>query len=160
MEIDPRSAAATRQHMGQGSTFALTPALTNLTQIHMATPQDSLGDHRLGRGLNWTVRTAHPTAGLHRSSGSVLEAAVRAISGVNRASINAKQGRVFVACDGSRATVGDLLETVWGAGYFDGQPRRKARTETGNIALEFRRRTRIIDINTPKGMKRNVGAGT
>ena len=63
------------------------------------------------------VRIALPVRGLHKSGGPALERVIRAVPGVSKATVNVKEGRLFVEYDPSRANVADLLDAVRGAGF-------------------------------------------
>jgi P-type Cu+ transporter len=63
------------------------------------------------------ARIALPIADLRRSGAPALQQSMAAVPGVSGATVNVKDGRVFVDYDPSRATVADLLAAVRGAGF-------------------------------------------
>ncbi len=123
MEIEPQSAAATRQYKGQTLYFCSDNCVKKFDaapeQYAQAIPSATTG---IADGATGPVRIALPVAGLKGSGGPALERAIVAVPGVSKATVNVKEGRVFVAYDPARAKDSDLLEAVRGAGFTpDGQ---------------------------------------
>jgi Cu+-exporting ATPase len=126
MEIEPKSAFATRQHMGRTFYLCSQSCLEKFDadphRYAAVVPSATTG---IADGANEFVRIALPVGGLKKSGGPALEGALRALSGVGKATANAKDGRVFVEYDPARVTVTDLLDAVRGAGFTaDGQTMR------------------------------------
>ena len=117
MEIEPEAAFATRQYKGQTVYFCS----ANCVQQFEADPAHYAAPASATTGIpahsSGPSRIALPIAGLHKSGGPALERAIRAVPGVSKASVNVKEGRVFVNYDPTRANVADLLEAVRGAGF-------------------------------------------
>jgi len=118
MEIDAKTAFATRQYQGQTlylcsencvKQFDADPAR------YVAPPSATTGVSASGTG---PVRIALPVGGLHKSGGPALARALTAVPGVSQANVNVKAGRVFVDYDPARANVADLLDAVRGAGLL------------------------------------------
>ena len=118
MEIDPKNAFATRQHMGQTYYFCSQSCVEKFDadshRYASAVPSATTG---IAADASGPVRIALPVGRLQKSGGPALEGALRALSGVSKATANAKEGRVFVEYDPSRVTVTDLLDAVRGAGF-------------------------------------------
>ena len=125
MEVEPRSAAATRQHKGQTLYFCSDNCVKKFDaapeQYAPAVPSATTG---IADGTTGPVRIALPVSGLTRG-GPALERAIAAVPGVSKATVNVKEGRVFVDYDPARAKVSDLLDAMRGAGFSpDGQTLR------------------------------------
>lgn len=118
MEIESQSAFATRQHMGRTFYFCSQSCLNQFDadphRYASAVPSATTG---IAEDASGTVRIALPVGGLKKSGGPALEGALRTLSGVSKATVNTKEGRVFVEYDPSSATVADLLDAVRGAGF-------------------------------------------
>lgn len=126
MEIESEGAFATRQHMGRAFYFCSQSCLETFDadphRYASAVPSATTGVAADTRGK---VRIALPVSGLQKSGGPALERALLAVSGVSKATVNVKEGRVLVEYDPSSATVADLLDAVRGAGFnVDGQTMR------------------------------------
>ncbi|HEY4688574.1 MAG TPA: heavy metal translocating P-type ATPase [Anaerolineae bacterium] len=126
MEVEPQSAAATRQYKGQTLCFCSDNCVKKFDaapeQYAPAIPSATTG---IADGATGPLRIALPVAGLKRSGGPALERAIAAVPGVSKATVNVKEGRVFVDYDPARAKVSDLLDAVHGAGFAsDGQALR------------------------------------
>ncbi len=126
MEIDSKTAFATRQHMGQVFYFCSQSCVEKFDadphRYASAVPSATTG---IAADASGPVRIALPIGGLKKSGGPALEGALRAVSGVSKAIANAKEGRVFVDYDPALVTVADLLDAVRGAGFTaDGQTMR------------------------------------
>src|SRR3990170_2562372 len=121
MEIDPKNAFATRQHMRRTFYFCSGSCVEKFYadphRYASAVPSATTG---IAADSSGPVRIVVPVGGLRKSGGPSLEGALRALSGVSRATANAKEGRVFVEYDPSRVTVADLLDVVRGAGFMPG----------------------------------------
>ncbi|MBI1794156.1 MAG: heavy metal translocating P-type ATPase [Chloroflexi bacterium] len=126
MEINPKSAFATRQHMGR--TFYLCSqscAEKFDADPHRYASVVSSATTGIASDASGPVRIALPVGGLKKSGGPALEGALRALSGVSKVTANTKEGRVFVEYDPARVTVTDLLDAVRSAGFIaDGQSMR------------------------------------
>lgn len=118
MEIESQSAFATRQHMGRTFYFCSQSCVEKFDaephRYASAVPSATTG---IAADASGTVRIALPVGGLKKSGGPALEGALRTLSGVSKATVNTKEGRVFVEYDPSSATVADLLDAVRGAGF-------------------------------------------
>ncbi len=118
MEIEPQSAFAKREHMGQAFYFCSQSCVEKFDadphRYAMAVPSATTG---IAADASGFVRIALPVGGLKKSGGPSLEGALRTLSGVSKATANAKEGRVFVEYDPSRVAVSDLLDVVRGAGF-------------------------------------------
>lgn len=118
MEIESQSAFATRQHMGRTFYFCSQSCLNQFDadphRYASAVPSATTG---IAEDASGTVHIALPVGGLKKSGGPALEGALRTLSGVSKATVNTKEGRVFVEYDPSSATVADLLDAVRGAGF-------------------------------------------
>ncbi len=132
MEIDPKDAFATRQHMGQTFYLCSQSCLEKFdADPHRYASAVSSATTGIAADASGPLRIALPVSGLKKSpfgdfaGGPALEGALRALSGVSKATANAKEGRVFVDYDPARITVADLLDTVRRAGFTaDGQTMR------------------------------------
>ncbi len=118
MEIEPQSAFAKREHIGQTFYFCSQACVEKFDadphRYASVVPSATTG---IASDASGPVRIALPIGGLQRSGGSALEGALRTLSGVSKASANVKEGRVFVEYDPARVTVTDLLDAVRGAGF-------------------------------------------
>jgi copper chaperone CopZ/YHS domain-containing protein len=63
------------------------------------------------------VRIALPVADLRRAGAPAMRQAITTVPGVVRATVNTKDGRIFVDYDPTRANVADLLAALRGAGF-------------------------------------------
>ncbi len=126
MEIDPKDAFATRQHMGQTFYFCSQACVEKFdADPHRYASVVSSATTGIAENASGPLRIALPVSGFRKSGGPALEGALRALSGVSKATANAKEGRVFVEYDPSSVTVADLLDAVRGAGFTaDGQAMR------------------------------------
>ena len=118
MEIEAKTAFATRQYQGQ--TFYLCSA--NCVKEFDANPARFAAPVSATTGIPTTgsgpVRISLPVGGLQKSGGPALERTVAGVPGVSKATVNVKDGRIFVDYDPGRATVADLLEAVRHAGFI------------------------------------------
>src|SRR3989337_2156459 len=118
MEIEPQSAFAKREHMGQTFYFCSQSCIVKFdADPHRYASAVSSATTGVAPDAKGPVRIALPVGGLQKSGGPALERAIRALSGVSKATANVKEGRVFVDYDPSRVTVADLLDAVRGAGF-------------------------------------------
>ncbi len=118
MEIEPQNAFAKREHMGRTFYFCSQSCVEKFDadphRYASVVPSATTG---IASNASGPVRIALPIGGLQKSGGPALEGALRALSGVSKASANAKENRVFVEYDPSRVTVADLLDAVRNAGF-------------------------------------------
>jgi len=127
MEIEPEAAFATRQYKGQTVYFCSANCLQQFEAdpTRYAAPASATTGIPAPTAGSGPARIALPIAGLQKSGGPALARAISAVPGVSKASVNVKEGRVFVDYDPSRANVADLLEAVRSAGFTpDGQTLR------------------------------------
>ena len=118
MEIEPQSAFAKREHIGQTFYFCSQSCVKKFdADSHRYASAVSSATTGIAPDAKGPVRIALPVGGLQKSGGPALERATRALSGVIKATANVKEGRVFVEYDPLRVTVADLLEAVRGAGF-------------------------------------------
>lgn len=118
MEIDPKNAFATRQHMRQTFYFCSQSCVEKFdADPHRYASVVSSATTGIAADASGPLRIALPVGGLQKSGGPALEGVLRALSGVSKASANAKENRVFVEYDPSRVTVTDLLDAVRSAGF-------------------------------------------
>ena len=126
MEVEPQSAAATRQYKGQTLYFCS----DNCVKKFDAAPEQyasavSSATTGIADGATGPLRITLPVAGLRRSGGPALERVIAGVPGVGKTTVNVKEGRVLVEYDPARAKVSDLFEAVRSAGYSpDGQSLR------------------------------------
>lgn len=118
MEIEPQSAFAKREHMGQTFYFCSQSCVEKFeADSHRYTSAVSSATTGIAPDAKGPVRIALPISGLQKLGGPALERAIRAVPGVSKATANVKEGRLFVDYDPSRANVTDLLDAVRGAGF-------------------------------------------
>ena len=128
MEVDPRSAFASREHMNQTFYFCSPQCVekfdANPRQYAHALPQPVHHNGANGNGhVHTTVaptRVELPVVGLRRSGITPLEQAITTVPGVSKAVVNVSENRIFVDFDPKRSNVADLLEVVRGAGFTPG----------------------------------------
>jgi len=126
MEVEPQSAATTRQYKGETLYFCSDNCVTKFDaapeQYAPAIPSATTG---IADDATGPLRIALPVAGLNRSGSLALERAIAAVPGVSKATVNVKEGRIFVEYDPARAKVSDLLDAVRSAGFSaEGQTMR------------------------------------
>ncbi len=128
MEIDPRSAFASREHMNQTFYFCSQQCVDKFdADPHHYTyvaPQTSQHNSSNGNGhIQNPAVTTHvefSVVGLQNSSITSLEKAIVIVPGVSKAVVNVSDNRIFVDYDPTRSKVSDLLEVVRGAGFTPG----------------------------------------
>ena len=118
MEIEPEDAFATRQHMGQTYYLCSQACVDKFdADPHRYATAVSSATTGVADGATGLLRIALPVAGLQKSGQTALEAVLRGLPGVNKATANAKESRVFVDYDPDRVTVADLMQAVRRAGF-------------------------------------------
>jgi Cu+-exporting ATPase len=125
MEVSEQHAAAAREYKGHTYYFCS----DNCVQQFDAAPERYARVTSATTGVSakheGPVRVALPISGLSRAGGPALEAALASVSGVRKATVNVRQGRVFVDYDPDRTTMAAVLERVRMAGFTpDGQSMR------------------------------------
>src|SRR5512143_1548330 len=117
MDLDPQSAFATRQHMGQTFYFC---SQNCVDQFDANPPQYTLaGSITTGYNPDLSIaRIELPIVGLKKTDrAQALEGALQAVPGVHAAKINVGSSAVQVAHDPSAVTIEALSKAVQSAGY-------------------------------------------
>src|SRR3990172_6573465 len=113
MEIEPKTAFATRQYKGQTFYFCSANCVSKFDaapeQYALAVPSATTG---VADGASGPVRLELPVRGLSRSGGPALERALTAIPGVSKASVNTRQGRAAIEYDPARANATDFVGAI------------------------------------------------
>jgi Cu+-exporting ATPase len=116
MQIDPQTAFATREHMGQTFYFCS----KNCVNQFDADPHRFMITSAT-TGFNPELPIVHielPVSGLRvKKPAPILETALRALEGVSKASINSTTGRLWVDYDPQRANLTQMAEAIKSAGY-------------------------------------------
>jgi Cu+-exporting ATPase len=137
MDVEPQSAFATRERMGQDFFFCSQQCVDTFdrdphqyghhphhnTHTSNGSPVDTAHHDYVQGSRNGAVaptRIELAVIGLQRSGGPALERAITAVPGVSRAIVNTKESRVFIDYDLESANVSDLLEAVRSAGFTPG----------------------------------------
>lgn len=128
MEVDPRSAFASREHIHQTFYFCSQQCVDKFDadphHYAHAVPQPAHHNGANGNGRLHTpvvpTRVELPVVGLRRSGITPLEQAITTVPGVSKAVVNVSENRIFVDFDPTRSNVADLLEVVRGAGFTPG----------------------------------------
>lgn len=132
MEIDPKEAFATREHMGQTYYFCSQRCVDTFEadpHRYSTETQEQLAPHEFPVGVSSnghthttlsTTRMELPVTGLQRSGSPALEQAIGLLPGVSRVSANVKDSRIFVDYDPTRSTISDMLEVMRRAGFTPG----------------------------------------
>ncbi|HUN08220.1 MAG TPA: heavy metal translocating P-type ATPase [Aggregatilineales bacterium] len=137
MEVEPQSAYAIREQLGQTFYFCSQDCveifdgnhhqnghLSRHNQRRSTERGDKITDPEsvpvVTKRVSTSTRVELAVIGLQRSGGPALEHAIAAIPGVSRAVVNTKESRVFVEYDPNSANVSDLLEAIRGAGFTPG----------------------------------------
>lgn len=159
MEIDPQSAFATREHMGQTFYFCSQNCVdqfdTDPHQYAMA------GSITTGYNPNLPLaRIELPIVGLKKTDRpQALEAALKAVSGVRAAKINVGSGTALVEYDAQAVTIDALSQAVKSAGYRVGG----AQTRMGIADLHCASCVKFIEDGlkaTPGVLDATVNIGT
>src|SRR3990172_10139333 len=118
MEIDPQSAFASREHMGNVYYFCSADCLkkfeTTPGEYQLAVPSATTG---VGEGKDSKVRLELPVAGLNRSGGPALAQVIKAVPGVSSANVNVGSGRVSIEYNPERVKATDFVDAVRRAGF-------------------------------------------
>lgn len=128
MEVDPESAYAFREYVNHPFYFCSQKCLDAFdadprSYAHAAAENrdpSNLKRTNGHRNEHDLMHTELPVVGLHRSGGRVLENALAAVPGVNRAVANVKDSRIFIDYDSTRSNVSDFLDVVRDAGLIPG----------------------------------------
>ncbi|MBN8590615.1 MAG: heavy metal translocating P-type ATPase [Anaerolineae bacterium] len=137
MEVEPQSAYAIREQLGQTFYFCSQDCveifdgnhhqnghLSRRNQRWSTELRDKITDLEsvpvVSKRVSTSTRVELAVIGLQRSGGPALEQAIAGIPGVSKAVVNTKESRVFIEYDPDSANVSDLLEAVRGAGFTPG----------------------------------------
>ena len=159
MEIDPPSAFAQREHMGQTFYFCS----QNCVDQFDADPHKYAMAGSMTTGYNPDLPLARielPIVGLKKADrAQALEAALKAVPGVHTAKINVGSSAVQVEYDAPSVTIGALSQAVKSAGYRVGG----AQTRIGIVDLHCASCVKIIEDGlkaTPGVLEAAVNVGT
>jgi len=137
MEVEPQSAYAIREQLGQTFYFCSQDCVVIFDGNHHQNGHLSRHNQRwstelgdkitdlesvpvVSKRVSTSTRVELAVIGLQRSGGPALEQAIAGIPGVTMAVVNTKESRVFIEYDPDSANVSDLLEAVRGAGFTPG----------------------------------------
>lgn len=135
MEIDPKTAFATREHMGQTFYFC---SKNCVDQFDALTPVPSpIGRGVRGEGMTGSATTGYnpelplarldlPVSGLPLKEHSAhLESALRALEGISQVIVNVTAGRLRVEYDPQRVNIPKMAEAIKSVGFrLDGAQTR------------------------------------
>ena len=117
MTIEPEAAAARREYRGQTFYFCSEKCVGDFDrepERYAAAVSATTGVPLAPSG---PLRLELPVRGLGRTAGPSLEQALRAMPGVNRASVNTGRGLALVEFDPTLASASSLVQAIRRAGY-------------------------------------------
>lgn len=125
MEVDPKSAYATREHMNQTFYFCSQRCVDRFDADPHHYAHSTNGNHYLSVSTNGhkehlMAHTELQVVHLPRSSAQGVEKALAAVPGVTRAVANVNDSRLYIDYDASRSQVSDFLDVTRDAGLVPG----------------------------------------